>query len=1132
MRLRTAATAVVYRKSLKLSSASKRMATTGEICNLMSVDAQKLQDAPGYIHMLWSTPLTIALAIYFLWQQLGPSVLAGLAVMILLVPVNGAIAQKTRKLQISQMRFKDSRVKLINEILNGIKVLKLYAWERAFKEQVNEIRGIEMKLLKTSQFLSAGSSLSWFMAPYMVSLGTFAVYVLSSPNNILDANKAFVSLSLFNILQYPLSILPAVLSYLVQGAVSIGRISRFLKNEELNPDGVTHNPSAGKAAHYPVSIESGTFTWDKSETPTLRNINLRVPHGQLVGVVGQVGSGKSSLISAILGDMEILEGSVNQAGSMAYVPQQAWIQNGTVQENIMFSKTLFQPTYDDIIDACALTPDLKILAGGDQTEIGGKGINLSGGQKQRVSLARSVYQDCDVYLLDDPLSAVDAHVGKHIFERVIGPTGLLKHKTRILVTNSITYLSQMDQIVVMRNGEVSEIGTYQELVDRRGAFAEFIAPFLVSHGNDGSSDEDDEGQFFGVCFHFGLYLSFLLRPRRLGQNLSRAQSILDEQEKLKKEEQTKQQMKLTEEELAKSGNVRLKDFLSYFKAYGGCLFTSTMWWYLMYLATQTGSNIWLSMWSNDPPSANGTQDTQLRDLRLGVYGGLGLIQAIGVIGQSFSAAVGCVAASRALHHNLLNNILRAPMSFFDTTPLGRIVNRFARDIDVVDVNIPITLRIWLGTFAGVVSTLFVISFSTPVFLAVVIPLGIFYYFVQRFYIASSRQLRRIDSILRSPIYTHFEASLTGASSIRAYDQSKRFIQHSDYLLDKNQMAYYPYFTSNRWLSFWLETVGNLIVLFAAIFATVEKDNITAGLAGLSVSYALQVTGALNMVVRMTSDMETYIVGVERINEYANCPKEAPEKVDMGRSLSHWPEQGRVELKNFSTRYRQGLNLVLNNVSVVINPMEKVGIVGRTGAGKSSLTLALFRILESTGGDIIIDDINIGHLGLTQLRSRLTIIPQDPVLFSGTLRLNLDPFSIFTDEEIWNSLSQAHLRGFVDSLPAGLSAAIAEGGGNLSVGQRQLVCLARALLRRTKILVLDEATAAIDLETDELIQSTIRTEFKDCTVITIAHRLNTIMDYDKIIILDQGQIVEHDSPENLLQNPSSLFYRMAKDAHLV
>eukprot|EP00914_Ancora_sagittata_P000414 GHVO01001132.1.p1 GENE.GHVO01001132.1~~GHVO01001132.1.p1 ORF type:complete len:558 (+),score=36.54 GHVO01001132.1:161-1834(+) len=557
-----------------------------------------------------------------------------------------------------------------------------------------------------------------------------------------------------------------------------------------------------------------------------------------------------------------------------------------------------------------------------------------------------------------------------------------------------------------------------------------------------------------------------------------------------------------------------------------------MMWYFIYLATQTGSNIWLSVWSNDPPSVNGTQDTKLRDLRLGVYGGLGLLQAIGVVGQSFSAAIGCIGASRVLHSNLLNNVLRAPMYFFDTTPLGRIVNRFARDMDVVDVNIPITLRIWLGTFSGVVSTLFVISYSTPIFLVVVVPLGIFYYFVQRFYIASSRQMRRIDSILRSPIYTHFEASLTGVSSIRAYGQSNRFVQQSDYLLDKNQMAYYPYFVSNRWLSFWLETVGNLIVLFAAIFATIEKDHITAGLAGLSVSYALQVTGALNMVVRMTSDMETYIVGVERINEYANCPKEAPERVFMDRNLTDWPEQGQVELKNYSTRYRQGLDLVLRDVSVIINPMEKAGIVGRTGAGKSSLTLALFRILEASGGDIMIDGLNIGHLGLTDLRSKLTIIPQDPVLFSGTLRINLDPFLLFSDQEIWTALAQAHLKNFVDTLPAGLAADIAEGGENLSVGQRQLICLARALLRRTKILVLDEATAAIDLETDELIQSTIRTEFNECTVITIAHRLNTIMDYDKIIVLDQGKVVEHDSPEQLLKNSSSLFYGMAKDAQLI
>jgi len=471
------------------------------------------------------------------------------------------------------------------------------------------------------------------------------------------------------------------------------------------------------------------------------------------------------------------------------------------------------------------------------------------------------------------------------------------------------------------------------------------------------------------------------------------------------------------------------------------------------------------------------------------------------------------------------------VSFFDVTPLGRLLNRFSKDVDTLDGALPETIRGWIYCFFGVVATLTVISYTTPIFVIIIIPIGILYFFVQRFYVATSRQLKRLESVSRSPIYSHFGESVTGATSIRAYGVQKRFIAESEEKVDFNQVCLYPSLISNRWLAVRLETVGNLIIFFAALFAVIGRDTTTAGLVGLSVSYALQITQTLNWLVRMTSDVETNIVAVERIKEYGETPQEAAWEVAPGPPPS-WPDKGEVAFDNYQVRYREGLELVLKGISFKVTGGEKVGIVGRTGAGKSSLTLCLFRILEAAGGKIMIDGLDISKLGLHDLRSRLTIIPQDPVLFSGTLRMNLDPFNKERDESVWRALELAHLNNFVRGLTSGLQHQVAEGGENLSVGQRQLVCLGRALLRKTRVLVLDEATAAVDLETDDLIQRTIRTQFQDCTVLTIAHRLNTIMDYDRVLVLDKGLIVEYDSPAKLLKNKTSLFYGMARDANLV
>uniref|UniRef100_A0A8C2DET3 Multidrug resistance-associated protein 1 n=1 Tax=Cyprinus carpio TaxID=7962 RepID=A0A8C2DET3_CYPCA len=1110
-----------------ITNAARRTSTVGEIVNLMSVDAQRFMDLITYINMIWSAPLQVILALYFLWQNLGPSVLAGVAVMVLMVPLNAVIAMKTKTYQVAQMKSKDNRIKLMNEVLNGIKVLKLYAWELAFKDKVSAIRESELRVLMKTAYLGAVSTFTWVCAPFLVALSTFAVYVLVDDHNILDAQKAFLShLQRFwttcdrterktqktrNLSSDFYFYYDCEMYCFLQASVSMKRLRVFLSHEELDEDNV-ERPAITPDS---IRIVEGAFSWSKDDSPTLKRINVCIPEGALVAVVGHVGSGKSSLLSALLGEMQKQEGYVSIKGSVAYVPQQAWIQNATLKDNILFGRDAKDSWYQKVVEACALLPDLEILPGGDSTEIGEKGVNLSGGQKQRVSVARAVYCSCAVYLLDDPLSAVDAHVGKHIFEKVIGPQGLLQGRTRVLVTHGLSFLPQVDLILVMVDGEITEMGSYTELLGRQGAFAEFL------HTYTNTEQEEVEESVAGEA---GLLISELLSykaPRKglenggpaamLGQSLNSLnttgtgktpQKTEPNDVAASKKTKSADAARLTEADKANTGRVKLSVFWEYMKAIGLPLSIFSVFLFFCHQLSSLGSNYWLSLWTDDPV-INNTQPN--REMRLGVYGALGISQ---VFCYSVAVSVGGIVASRYLHQTMLYNVLRSPMSFFERTPSGNLVNRFAKETDTIDSVIPSIIKMFMGSMFNVLGSCAVILIATPLVAIIIPPLGLFYFFVQ--VMASSRQLKRLESVSRSPVYTHFNETLLGTSVIRAFGEQQRFIRESDGRVDHNQKAYFPSIVANREV----RVCGKLCPLMS-----------------LLVPYFPQVTASLNWLVRMSSELETNIVAVEKVKEYGDTEKEAEWRLEHSTLPAGWPTAGHIEIHNFGLRYREDLELAISDISVNIEGGEKVGIVGRTGAGKSSLTLGLFRIIEAAQGEIRIDGVNIAELGLHELRSRITIIPQDPVLFSGSLRMNLDPFDGYTDEEVWRALELAHLKNFVSGLPDKLNHECSEGGENLSLGQRQLVCLARALLRKTKILVLDEATAAVDLETDNLIQSTIRTQFEDCTVLTIAHRLNTIMDYTRVLVLDKGQMAEFDSPSNLIAK-KGIFYKMAKDSGLV
>uniref|UniRef100_A0A1I7U262 ABC transmembrane type-1 domain-containing protein n=1 Tax=Caenorhabditis tropicalis TaxID=1561998 RepID=A0A1I7U262_9PELO len=1164
-RVQSCLTAAVYRKTLRLSNSARREKTVGEIVNLMAIDIDRFQQITPQTMQYWSNPFQIGLALFFLYQQIGVSVVSGVIVMVLLLPINFSITMIIRKWQISQMKYKDERIKMVNEVLNGIKVIKLYAWEPPMEKVIEELREKELGLIKKAAFLRTFSDMLNSASPFLVALSTFATFIYIDPKNVLTPEIAFVSLTLLNQLSSPMSQIAELITQTVQVTVSNKRLKEFMMSEELNENCIDTNARDNDDV---IHVKDACLSWESashSPLPSLTNINMSVWRGELVTVVGRVGSGKSSLLQALMGEMEKLSGSIAMHGRVCYVPQQPWMQNNSVRQNIIFGKPDNDYFYTRVVDACSLQRDLEILPLGDNTEIGEKGINLSGGQKARISLARAVYQNHDIYLLDDPMSAVDAHVGAELFNNVIGPSGMLRNKTRILVTNELSYLSQSDLIIVMNDGKIEYDGKYGDLM-RKGAFNQLLVecekedrerrstllsedagtntsgPGAPANDEDSDFDYDDDvmaspvvdhllgvshvSTVSGICHRRRHSTSHLPKRNRLATNASQTSSIASSTVTTSRQ--------LTGTERVETGRVKMDTYAKYFGAMGFLIATL----FVLGMTTSTvvsmSRNLWLTNWSNDNSARSGTNDTgHSVGVRLGVYAGLGFSEIILLFIGMLSLLYGGVSASRNLHAPLMRNLFRVPMSFYDTTPFGRILNRIGKDIETVDILLPFNVQFFAQCLLQVFSTLLIIMISTPVFGIVIVPLAVMYLIVMKYYIATSRQLKRLESITRSPIYSHLSESIQGSATIRAFQLMDRFCKLSEDKVDAHVQCRYLNYVANRWLSVRLEFIGNCIVLFSALFAALTRTTTTSGVIGLSVSYALNITTVLNFAVRQITKLETNIVSVERVQEYAETETEADWKSHPLRTPpADWPTDGRISMRQYSTRYREGLSLVVKQLNVEIRRHEKVGIVGRTGAGKSSVTLALFRIIEAVEGQIYVDGINLADIGLHDLRSHLTIIPQDPVLFSGTLRFNLDPFYSYSDEEIWKCLDQANLKEFAVGHEEKLEYMITEGGDNISVGQRQLVCLARALLRKTRVLILDEATAAVDVSTDALIQKTIREEFADSTVLTIAHRLNTIMDYDRIIVLNNGQVTEFDSPSNLLSNHSSEFYSMTRQAGLI
>ena len=1037
MRVKSSLTAMIYAKSMKLSNEGRAAKSTGDIVNYMAVDTQRLQDLTQYGQMLWSAPFQIILCMASLYQLVGISMFAGVGAMILMIPVNGLIARIMKNLQKKQMKNKDARTRLVTEILNNMKSIKLFAWSQAFMNKLNFVRNEqELKTLRKIGASQAFANFTWSTTPFLVSCSTFTVFVLTR-DEPLTTEIVFPALTLFNLLGFPLAILPMVITSIVEASVAVGRLTSFLTAEELQPDAVARRNASSNIGDETVRIRDATFTWDRNESrKCLEDITFTASKGELSCIVGRVGSGKTSLLEAMLGDIWKIHGEVVVHGATAYVAQQAWVMNASVKENIVFGHRWDPSFYERTIHACALAEDMKSLPDGDQTEVGERGISLSGGQKARLTLARAVYARADVYLLDDVLSAVDQHVGRHLINNVLGSKGLLASKTRILATNSIPVLMEADFVTLLRDGKVLETGTYEQLVAMKGEVANLINTANNEEGgNEGTSspsmedskdssssssggsqtvfgsgnaeeEEKDElqepmGQLAPIRVNAGTGRRYSSNTLRRASTVSFKRphgKITDEEGAPIKSKQNK--------EFSEQGKVKWDVYLEYAKTNNVVAVSIYLFMLVAAQTAQIGGSLWLKQWSEVNQEYGGNPKV---GKYIGIYFAFGIGGAGLVVIQTLILWIFCsIEASRKLHERMAYAIFRSPMSFFETTPSGRILNRFSSDIYKVDEVLARTFNMLFVNSAKAFYTLILISASTPVFVALIIPLAGVYLYIQRYYLRTSRELKRLDSVSRSPIYAHFQESLGGINTIRAYRQQDRFASENEWRVDANLRAYFPSINANRWLAVRLEFIGSFIILAAAGFAIISVatgSSLSAGMVGLAMSYALQITQSLNWIVRQTVEVETNIVSVERVLEYARLPSEAPEVISKHRPKLSWPAKGVVEFKNYSARYRPELELVLKQINLHINSHEKIGVVGRTGAGKSSLTLALFRIIEPSSGNIAIDDLNTSTIGLLDLRQRLAIIPQDAALFEGTIRDNLDPGHVHDDTDLWSALGE-------------------------------------------------------------------------------------------------------------------------------
>lgn len=1074
MKIRVACTSLIYKKSLKLSKFAAMDFNIGKIINMLANDLGRFDNIFLSFHNIWAAPLQIILVTFLSYFLMGVYALAGIAFFVLFIPVQIFLGKKTSKYRLKTAVRTDERVRLMNEIIAGIQVIKMYTWEKPFEQLVQRTRTLEIKQIRlTSMVRAINVSVSMFLNRTALY---FAVLAYTLAGNTPQAYYVFVVTSFYNVLRQPLVFhIPQAISSLAETSVSVKRIEDFLLVEEIN--------GVSKKVNYDVKTIGVFFhdvsvKWNLTGEDVLSNINFNARKNELTAIVGPVGSGKSTLFQVILKELPIAKGTLDVNGTISYASQEPWLFSGTIKENILFGEEMNPKRYKEVCHVCALEKDFSILPNGDETTVGDKGITLSGGQKARINLARAVYKDADIYLLDDPLSAVDMHVGKHLYQNCI--MDFLRDKCVLLITHQLQYLKNLNRIYEIKNGIMDSCDTFDQTdsVD--------VIPNLEETGGD----EDGSNE---------------IKQLPLSNN---------------KTETT---------EHKQSGNIQSKVYRQYINA-GGGNFVGILIIILFIIAQFLASSVdyFLTYWVNfeERNGNKSVEDTgpfnnifMHRENSLYAYSLLICFIILTAILRSTSFMQYCMNASKILYYKMSASVLNTNTKFFYTNPAGRILNRFSKDMGLIDEVLPLVMLETLQVLFNVISITALVAIVNPWILIPSAVVLLIFYWLKVFFLASSQNLKRMEATARSPVFSHISDSMRGATTIRALNAQDYLINEFEIKQNKHNSAFYLFMACNRTFGFWLDFHCVIYTGIVIMSLLLMLDETTGGNVGLAITQSLALVGMLQWGIRQWSEMQNQMTAVERAVEYTELQ---PESNNERSTFKDWPNLGCIQFKNVSLKYNEHEPLVLNNINLTIKAKEKVGIVGRTGAGKSSLVVALFRLVDIEG-TISIDDIDIKTVSLKVLRSKISIIPQDPVLLQGTLRWNIDPFDEYKDDQLWSALKEVQLESFVEEQPGGLYSKVYEGGNNFSVGQKQLLCIARALVRKNKIIILDEATSNVDPETDTLIQNTIKNKFSDCTVLTIAHRLQTIMDSDKIIVLETGSVVEFDHPYILQQNTDSKFY---------
>ncbi|KAH7865402.1 hypothetical protein Vadar_006149 [Vaccinium darrowii] len=1030
MKMRSALMVAVYRKQLNLSSLGRERHSTGEIMNYIAVDCYRMGEFPI------------------------PTYVCGL--------LNVPFAKFLQKCQFQFMIAQDQRLRSMSEILNTMKIIKLQSWEEKFKKLIDSYRENEFKWLAETQYTKAYGTALYWMCPTIVSSVVFFGCALTGSAS-LDAATIFTILATLRSMSDPVKMIPETISAMIQVKVSFDRIESFLIADELRIEKLTTVPS--RDSNMCIKIQAGKFSWDpESAIPTLRNIDLEVQRGQKIAICGPVGAGKSSVLYAMLGEIPRSSGSVTLFGSIAYVSQASWIQSGTICDNILYGKPMEETKYKRAVKACALDKDINNFDYGDLTEIGQRGLNMSGGQKQRIQLARAVYSDADIYLLDDPFSAVDAHTAATLFNDCV--MAALQKKTVILVTHQVEFLSQVNKILVIQGGEVTQSGCYEELLTRGTAFEQLVN----AHRNEITAIDPEINENTPNS----------LKEHMDGVEETKGPYLTKENTEGEISVKGLPGVQLTVEEEKEIGNVRWKPIFDYIIIPKGFLFLSlSILSQSGFVILQAASSYWLAFGSHIPTISSG--------ILIGVYTVISTISAIFVYLRSYLSALLGLKASKSFFSNFINSIFNAPMLFFDSTPVGRILTRASSDLSTLDFDIPFSLTFLYCSTIEALSVIVIMASITWQVLIVAVFATVASIYVQGYYLASARELTRINGTTKAPVMNYAAETSHGGVTIRAFNMAERFFQNYLKLIDTDAKLSLYSNAAMEWLILRVEALQNL-TLFTGAFLLMffPKGDI-----------------APVSITRWYSSICNYMISVERIKQYMHIPPEPPAIVEDKRPPSSWPSKGRIELQDLKIRYRLNAPLVLKGITCTFREGDRVGVVGRTGSGKTTLISALFRLVEPDSGKILIDGLDICSIGLKDLRLKLSIIPQEPTLFRGSVRTNLDPLGLYSDDEIWKALEKCQLKATISSLPKLLDSSVSEEGENWSAGQRQLFCLGRVLLKRNRILVLDEATASIDSATDAILQSIIREEFSDCTVITVAHRVPTVIDSNMVMVLSFG-----------------------------